>query len=145
MFHLLPIFIIFIIFYFYLVNADEHIGGYWVADDTAFTDKADIKSMMLYIGDKTKTSPFSWKTTRECYIVIAPNVANQGFSMKYSRAWNSNKNIYEIIPELTFDDDDDVLPSLAKWHFDIVKGILTITKDDVVYAKLYKQNELSDI
>lgn len=140
----LPTIIIFLILYFYLVNADEHIGGYWVADDTDFTEKADINSMMLYIGDQSQ-SWYSPKIQRECYIVISPNVANHGFSMSYSRSWNSHKNHYEISPVLEFDEEDEVLPSLAKWKFDILKGELTITKDDKVYAKLHKQNELSTL
>lgn len=141
---LLASIIIFFIVYFYLINADEHISGYWVADDTQFTEKADINSMMLYIGEESKTSLFSLKITRECYIVISPNIANQGFTMKYSRSWNSHKNHYEILPDLEFD-DEEVIPSSAKWSFDILKGELIITKDDKVYAKLHKQNELSSL
>ena len=57
-----------------------------------------------------RQKPFSTKISRECYIVIAPNVANQAFTMTYPRTWNSHKNHYDIAPEIIFDDNDDVIP-----------------------------------
>jgi hypothetical protein len=136
--------VIVLIFYFYLINADEYIEGYWVADDTAFTDKAGITSMMLYIGPKNNTSWFTTKISREIYLVITPDVANQGGTLTYSREWNINKNYYQIKGDSAFDDEESI-PNEAIWKFNILKGELVIIKDEKVYAKLYKQNELSDL
>lgn len=131
--------ILVLIVFIYTINADEHIEGYWIADDTEFTKNAGIDSMMIYIGPRTQAIPW---ISRECYVVIAPDVANDGFKMSYWQSWNLNKNKYEITATIIFEEDDNQLPNLATWSVDALKGTLTITKDKKVYARLTKQHEL---
>ncbi len=135
--------IILLIFIIYLstVNNDEHLHGYWIADDNSFTEKADIKSMLLFIGENESWLPHK---TRECYLVISNNVANEGFTMKYWKSWNCSKNSYVIAPELQFD-ENDIFPSGAEWKIDVLNGLLTIIKDDKTYAELHKDHTLKDI
>jgi hypothetical protein len=135
---LIGLLIFFIIIYIYTVNNDESLTGYWVAEDTLFTNNADIDSMLLYIGEDTGT----FRCNRECYIVIAPDVANQSFNMSYFKSHNLSKNKYEFSPTLTFD-EEEVIPNGAQWF--INDGTLTIMKDDKVYAKLYKRHDLEDV
>jgi hypothetical protein len=134
--------VVLLIIYTYAINADDHLEGYWVADDNEFTDNAGIESMMVYVGEKTGRFP---RISRECYIVISPDVANDMFTMKYWKSWNLSPNKYEITPTLEFDNDDAQIPTDASWIVDISRGTLTITKDKKIYAKLYKQHELSNL
>lgn len=132
-----------ILLYCYTVNNDDYIEGFWVADNDAFTDRAGIKSMMVYIG---KDSGTEWlRTARECYVVINDNVANEAFTMRYWRSWNMRPRQYEIRPDLQFDGVAAIWPDAAEWKFDVKNGTLKIMDSTTIYAELYKNHDITDM
>src|ERR1700743_3085641 len=81
--------IILIIFIFIYINAkntfmqEKYLYGFWVAENDDFCERADISSMMIFIGPADK----SWRgATRTWYIIIMNDLCNQGFTISYRPA-----------------------------------------------------------
>lgn len=133
--------IIVTILWLYSINNDKYIEGFWLAQDDDFTERANIKSMMLYIGPATGFL----KLSREIYLVITDSVANTGAKINYFQALNCTRDGYEIVPTIEWDTDEtELMPSGSTWSFDFAKGSLKIAKDKKVYAELYKNFDITN-
>jgi hypothetical protein len=112
----------------------------WAASDDDFCQAGDISSMMLFVGDH-ETSMTGLKT-RICHLVIPDTDYNQTFTMSY-RMWAPRGNTYAFGATLTFD-GDSIWPEHVDVCVDIISGSIKIHRDGVLYAKLYKQSDISD-
>jgi hypothetical protein len=126
------------------VAYESYLNGYWMAEDDDFCRDSEISAMMLMIGEEQR----GWfSSSRVCHLVIMPNMANQCLTLEYKRGWSSvGISKYTIKAKVTFDDynlwSDEVLISC-----DIINGIMLVESADksMLYAKLYKMNEISHV
>lgn len=112
---------------------EQFLEGTWLAQDDDFCEKTGITSMMLYVG-----KPTGWfYTTRQCYLVICDDVANEQIQITYypSRAFGSacTVNITHTC---------SLWPENCTMEVDYLKGRLVIRNDGTVIAKLYKRHDL---
>lgn len=131
---------------------EKYLYGFWVAEGDEFCEEADIQSMLMFVG--TPTNSWFGSTTRNCYIIIMDDLANQGFTMKYRSGWSGTGiGKYSVRADVQFDDeqlwtdnDDDTCDVLVT--ADIIAGTLNITgtgkNSKVVYAKLHKQHDTTN-
>jgi len=124
---------------------EEFIEGLWVADP-AFCDRAEIASMMMYIGNATDGRQ------RNGYIVVVDEddsvIINQGMVLDIGRGWvGPVVSTYKANAEILFDEerlwaDDDSEdvddPVAVKMSFDMPTGVLRIYSGDDLYARLHK-------
>jgi len=127
---------------------ERYITGFWMADDDDFCEDSDIGSMLLYIGEPTSSCG---TVTRDCYIVVTDDIYAGGFTMKYRKKWAGlTIGKYNLSAEITFDDPqpdpaDELWPHNVEMTFDILSGTLTVIHNDMIYAKLYKNHEISSL
>ncbi len=128
---------------------EKYMTGFWMADDDEFCETSDINSMLLYIGDPT--SSFG-SVTRDCYIVVTDDIYAGGFTMKYRKRWAGvSIGKYMVSAEVEFEDnvsDENGEPDLLWPHnvdvtIDMIAGTLLVTHGDMVYARLYKNHEIT--
>lgn len=138
-----------IIFIYYMatinVNAQEdYMYGFWTADGDDFCQSAGIQSMMLFIGEPSK-SAFSSRVSRECYIVILNDVANESFTLTYNRGWAGPViGKYKLRGEIEFD-GEEIWPGDVDISIDMRTGILRVTADGTLYARLHKQHDTTNL
>ena len=123
---------------------EEFLYGMWVGDDE-FCKNANIDSIMMFLGEPDVGL---MSCTRDGYIIIVIDgepVVNQGFILNYSPGWSGPSiGPYTVSSDVTFDEEniweDDVTITV-----NIVNGTMRIYNGDTMYAKLYKENTLSNI
>lgn len=148
----LVILIIIIILYSYILHNDRllynnFINGFWKSDDK-FCKDADIDDMILYLNTNTDDG----------YLIISKDneiIENSKFNIKKK----TTSNINNLIPfnntlgnqmlEYQVDfisDDEDFTWNDGKYilNISIINSLILIYKNDVLYAKLYKENILSN-
>ena len=132
------ILIVILLIYYRDVRLHEDIlTGMWIADDK-FCEDAGVDSMLVYIG----AADGGMTTTRNGYIVIGPDVANQGFVMKYTPIYSP----LDHTVTMTIDFDIDQLwPQDVSLRIDAATGSMRIYNGDKLYARLYRENILSDV
>lgn len=117
--------------------------GYWVAD-TAFVESSGISSMLLFIGDETKHSDSKNNNSRNAYLVINNDITNQHIILDYSVTPVDNTR-FKCLTNIIFSEPTDQIPDSDVWFdFNIHKGTLRIYKDDVLYASMYKDNDVTN-
>jgi len=134
---------------------EQYLTGFWMADDDEFCEESDIGSMLLCIGDGTTSFG---TVTRECYIVVTDDIYNGGFTMKYRKKWAGvSVGKYMVSADVEFDDgvdttagvdtpasnDSMLWPRNVDITIDMLAGTLVVTHGDMVYARLYKNHEIS--
>lgn len=126
---------------------DEHMTGCWVAPDD-FCESAEIGSMMC-VFDKPSAGWLGGADSREGYIVILPNGVKSPMNMKYVSCKHTDQYECEIRAIITFDDGPDWGTEPVSLRIDMRRGAMTISgeRDGVktVYARLYRQNDISDL
>lgn len=146
--------IVILIFYVHMniTTYDRYIGGLWLGCEK-FCESAEIDQMMLYIGK----SNISWlgKISREFYLVITGEdgdvICNQGGNLSYRHGWGGAWiGPYTINARYEFEGDNDIWADQTsdgkiKITVDIARGLMRICAGDVLLAKLYKSNELSEM
>jgi len=148
------VFIIVLIFYSIArmnrMAYEDYLYGFWTADGDEFCENAEINSMMMFIGEIEASERFNdfkwWNCTRGCYVIIMDDIANQGFTLTYRPGWTGvGIGVYRVRATAEFDE-----PEFPLWEgevcvdVDIVKGTLQIHSDGTVYAKLHRQNDISN-
>lgn len=120
---------------------DDYLYGFWVADGDDFCDRADAESIMLFIGE-----PEGWFTVeRPIYLVIMNDLCNQGGVLSYRRGWaGPTVGRYGVRAGVKFD-DDQLWPERVNLAVNLLDGTLQIEEDGVVYAKLVKQHDTTNI
>lgn len=109
---------------------EEYLTGVWVASDD-FCHKSGIDSMMITIGP-----PEGWiNRTRKCYVIIAPNLSSQMFTVEYSRGSGLRK--YKVKWHTDFE-EEEIMPEKIKCEIDIMTGHMLLTEDKTVYGEFYK-------
>lgn len=118
----------------------DYMHGFWTASNDDFCQDAGISSMMLYIGDPIR----SWggSVTRNGYIVITDGISNQELTITYRLArWcGSGRRRYHCTIKF---EDEQVMPEDVWMDTDIYAGTLRIYSGDTLYARLYKNHEVS--
>ena len=153
---LVLIIIFYIAFTWNVPTYEKYLYGFWVAEGDEFCEEADIQSMLVFVG----TSANSWlgSTTRNCYIIIMDDLANQGFTMKYRSGWSGTGiGKYSVRAEVKFDEDqlwtegedsDDATCNVVM-TIDVIAGTLKIRgtgkNSKIVYAKLHKQHDTTNM
>lgn len=145
--------IIIIIFYNILnwntAAYEDYLYGCWIAEGDDFCEDAEIDSMMLFVGEPEKKGFFGG-VTRNCYLIIMTDMANDGLTLQYSPQWGGvGMGKYSVRAKACFDEDqlwdEDVTLTI-----DMRKGTLKIRGpkgDDgknIVYARLNKQHDITN-
>jgi len=116
---------------------EDYLYGCWLADDDEFCDESDIKSMMLFIGKRDDGE-------RLCHLVVMDDICNQGFTIRYTPGWSSiNLGKYRIKAKARFD-EFPIWPEDLIIDIDIRQGTMVIHSDEIVYARLNKQHEITN-
>ncbi len=117
---------------------EDYIQGFWAASDDIFCEKAGISSMLLYIGESVGSEP------RLGYIVI-DELTSQGFSLEYKTGWAGiNLDCYHLHAKVKFD-EEKIMPTHIDISVNILDGVMKITSDGVLYARLEKQHDITNI
>jgi hypothetical protein len=137
--------IIVIIFYIIIIQfkADmytEFMEGFWTSDPS-FCDESNIQDMIFYINNESKTIKILIQQEEK-------NLENSTYDIQLSKLVNTNNlTIYNDCIEynlvLTHQNDDDknnIMDGEYLLYLSLSKGILTLYKDDVIYAMLYKDS-----
>ncbi len=142
MYQILIIIVILLIYYTATIRqsaGERSLFGYFVAENDQFCDESGINSMMIFIGERINNS-------RDCYIVVLDDIANQSFTFNHSRGWAGPYNTtYNVYGSVIFE-GDNVLewPEQLCFSVDIITGVLTISDNEKIYARLNKQNEITN-
>ena len=116
---------------------EDYLYGCWTVDSGAFCEDADIDSMMLFIGESDGYE-------RNAYLVISPDVCNQGLTLRLSGGWNPCCDEYSWSSSAEFD-DSPIWPEQLKFVVNRADGTLRIFgEDDVLYASLCKQHDITN-
>lgn len=146
----LIIIILIILCYFFATynnsNYEKYLYGFYCADGDEFCETTDIDSMMIFIGEPCSSGTlFSGNTERTCYMVIMNDICNQGFTMKYSQGYaGAGIGKYCITADLDYD-IDCIWPDRVTLEFNMLDGTLKIHDGETIYAKLYKQNDVTQL
>jgi hypothetical protein len=138
------IFIIILLFYYYSSNnVDDYLDGFWGVDkmsDPTFCKRADIDSMLLYIGDPTH----GWfETSRLCYIIINDTL-KECFLLKYKPTRGSITK-YKINATSEFE-KNPIWPQDLNIKISMMNGVCKIKDDDSkLYARLIKYHDVSNL
>ena len=139
------IIIILIILYFIqtwnVPKYEDYLYGFWTASEDEFCEEAEITSIMMFIGQPES----SWgNITRYGYLVISDDICNQSFTMNYRKGWGGlSIDDYRIKPCIEFD-ESQYWPQDVIIDVDIMNGTMIIHKDGITYARLHKQNEITN-
>ncbi len=118
------------------INFERYVEGVYISD----TDDSGVDVTILYIGKN-----IGGKINRERlgHIIMSPDIANTGIKFKYRIPVLS---IYKHRFVLKIETDDPIgLPDECQCEINIITGTLTIWNDDVLYLKLYKDNNLAQL
>lgn len=121
--------------------SEDYLYGFWVAEADDFCERAEIDSMMIFIGEPVR----SWRNvTRTCYIIVMGHTT-QGFTLDYTRGWaGPSLGPYSVSACARFDTeqiwDEDVTVTVNP-----IDGSLVITNGETVYAKLSKQHDTTNM
>lgn len=133
--------VIIAVVYFYTGSdhVEEFMTGCWVAPDD-FCESAEVDSIMVvFDGYDSEIGG------RRGYIVILPNGVKSPFVAKYLGTTASTAYSKKLRVAFTFDDgpnwgDETVM------DIDMKRGLINISNsDNVLYAKLYRNNDISDM
>jgi hypothetical protein len=157
--YVIAIIIVVVIVFIYLIscvlswntNANEdYLYGFYTAEASDFCEKSEIDSMMLFIGRPLKSGMFNRKVTRAAYIIIMPDMCNQGITLTYTPSWaGPGIGKYKVQAQVEFDDiklwSDEVTLDL-----NIKTGTLRIYGRDednqkIMYAMLHKNHEITNL
>jgi hypothetical protein len=148
MFHYVVLIIIVIIIITYFISSwsstanDDYLYGHWMIENDEFCDTAEIDSMMLFIGEPLDSSSH---VIRQSYLIVMPDMANQGMKLTYTRGWAAPWSTnYSVNAEVKFD-DEQIWDENINISVDIMTGKMIIRSGDTIYAKLYKQHDITEM
>lgn len=122
---------------------EDYLYGCWVAEDDAFCESAEIDSMMIFVGEPERAG---WSSVvRNCYLIIMTDMANDGFTLEYSPPWGGvGIGKYSLRARVKFD-EDQLWDENVTVTVDMRKGTMKIRSGDMVYAKLNKQHDITNV
>jgi len=121
---------------------ENYIFGFWAASADDFCDSAGVTSIMLFIGAPGRSGVAS--TMRDGYLVVMDDFTNQGFTMTYrAPMFKIGLDKYCIRADVVFD-DEQIWDDTVTFETDISRGTMVIRSGDTVYARLYKQHDISN-
>lgn len=139
----LAIFIIIVLICIWVYSHDsfteDYLYGYWYAEDDEFTEKAGVNSISLFIGEPAGFP----KTSRDAQIIL-DNEITDGLRIEYWRPHVGRA--YQMHAKVEFD-SHQLWPEYVTIKVDVIRGRMTIKgrEDGLVYARLYKHNEITDL
>lgn len=118
---------------------EDYLEGFWIAEQDEFCEKSGITSMMIYFGQAdTKGS----KRTRECYVVMLPDVEAQPFTLTYKCGYAPPRvGPYEINADCAFE-EENIWANKVRITFDVRTGYLSVDANGTRYARVHKAHEL---
>lgn len=132
------IIVIYYITHYNTSTYEDYLYGFWVAEADAFCEEAEIDNLLLFIGEKVNN-------TRECYIVIMPNMANQSFTLKHSSsAAGPGVSDYQVRAKVEFE-DEQLWPDTVNIKIDMRDGSIKIYDKDTIFVKAQKQHDTTNI
>lgn len=139
--------IVITIYYIVTVNTgnyERYMYGLWTADDD-FCDDAGVSSMLLFVGEPRS----GWtSTSRSCYLIVADDITSQLFDMTYATSCaGPSISPYSVWARCKFTDGDifQIGDDPVEFAFDMCAGTLTIRNGERVFARMYKQNDISNV
>ena len=120
---------------------EDYMTGFWTGDPE-FCESTGISDMLVWFD-----TPEGWTTTRSCYLVINPDIANCAFKLRYWRGWGGpNIGPYSIRAECEFPEfaDDPPFPENISIDIDTILGQMCIYHDDKIYARLVKSHSITN-
>lgn len=140
------IIVILIILYFAISSRnkpyEDYLYGFWLAEDS-FCENSDIDSMMLFVGEAEKSTLFS-ACERNCYLIIMNDMCNQGMTLTYKSGWAPlSIGKYILSANVKFD-DEQIWTEQVKICIDVISGTMKIYTNDIIYAKLLKQHDITN-
>jgi hypothetical protein len=130
---------------------EKYLYGLWTGDDI-FCDDASIKSIMIWLGEPSRQG-WGSEVVRNSYIIInyldKDNLSsvNQGFDLTYSPGYSGpGIGKYVIRADVDFD-EENLWSEDGKVNIcvDMRSGVMKIFRGDCLYAKLYKENCISNL
>lgn len=120
---------------------EKYLFGFWAASDDEFCDSAGVASIMLFIGAPQRSG---YSTQRDGYLVVMDDFTNQGFTITYTPPLlKLGLGKYCISAQVEFD-DEQIWDDTVTIETDITRGTMVIRSGDTVYARLYKQHDISN-
>lgn len=140
--------VIFVLYHLATINRsryEQYLFGYWVGDDV-FCDDAGITSLSMFIGEPSR----GWTSTqREAYILIQMkngDIITEGMTITYGEGWAGPcLGTYSVRATVEFDEVPlwDDLSCNVTISVNPINGTLRIYDGDKLYAKLYKEHNIS--
>lgn len=140
---IIAVLLVFLVYYITWNNRriyDDILTGFWRCP-ADFLAEADLSSFLLYLA------PPDWKGVRACYVLAergADLVINEPASITLTQDWSiSNWALGLSSKTYTadfFDLETDDFPSSQKLVLHPKTGKIIMSKDDTVYAILYKDS-----
>lgn len=118
---------------------EKYMHGLWKADEE-FCEQCDADQFMLFIGDPNKNSNRNF-VERSCYLLVTPDSANEKIVISYTKP-RKVKDKYTLQVNIQ---GTELIPDEVEFEFDIIKGLVKISKDKTIYAILYRDNEVTDL
>ena len=119
---------------------EDYMFGYWSADNDSFTEQAEIDSMLLFIGAPSGR----WKRTRECYLVILSDVCDQALTLCWRPSLAGPSATEYCVNATAVFDEENPWEENVKITVDMTRGMLTVSANDKIYARLHKNMAVSD-
>lgn len=118
---------------------EDYLEGFWIAEQDEFCKESGIASMMIYFGQADKKGG---KQSRECYVVMLPDVEAQPFTLTYTCGRAPPRvGPYEITADCTFE-EKNIWADKVNVAFDVRTGYLSVYADGTRYARVHKAHEL---
>jgi len=142
-----PLFIFIIVLVFYIIILQykyttyyNFMSGFW-SSDTTFCEESNIQEMIFYIDNENHTIKILIQQEDK-------NLENTTYDSKFCKLVNSNNlSLYSDCVEysLKLEEQEEsskknVMCGEYTAYLSLSKGIITLSRDDVVYAMLYKDN-----
>jgi len=141
--------VIILIFYIILLEFKYNtymsfIQGFWISDPS-FCEESNIQDMIFFIDNQNKTMKILIQQEDK-------NLENTTYDMKLCKILNSNNftinsDCMEYKLKLTEHEKNNkknnIMDGDYTLYLSLSKGIITLYKDDMVYAILYKDNMMS--
>lgn len=142
MYILIAAFVIFVIIYlithYNTSTYEDYLYGFWVAEDDAFCDDAEIDSLLLFIGRREDG-------VRNCYIVVTPDISNQPFTLTHSNSMaGPGVSTYKINAEAKFE-EDQLWDDNVTIECNMVDGTMRVYSGDTLYVRATKHHDITNI
>lgn len=116
----------------------DYLYGFWTDDGGDFSETSDTDTILLFIGHPDNYG------CRIGYLVITPDICNQGIEMQLSGSWWGFSDVYTWRARISAD-DVPIWPEYINMIVSKADGTLRVVDDEgTLYASLIKQNDITN-